>query len=177
MNIFILDLDMEECAKAMVNRHIVKMPTESLQLLSTSHRMLDGNMYTTWNKRGAKMTKYYLNDGREDIIAKDCHHKHPCQIWLQKSPRNYDYLFRLTKVMCKEYTFRYGRVHGVEKRLDDIKSPPRNIGKDPFTLPPQAMDEEYRRNDLVEGYKNYYRKAKKHLAVWKNRPVPAWYNI
>ena len=60
MNIFILDLDMEECAKAMVDRHIVKMPTESLQLLSTSHRMLDGNMYFVIYRKNNKPDMFYL---------------------------------------------------------------------------------------------------------------------
>ena len=35
MNIFILDEDPTECAKLMINKHVVKMPTESMQMLST----------------------------------------------------------------------------------------------------------------------------------------------
>ena len=45
MNIFYLDDDPIQCAKWHVDKHIVKMITEYCQLLSTAHRVLDGQMY------------------------------------------------------------------------------------------------------------------------------------
>ena len=116
MNYFILDEDIRKAAQYHLDKHIVKMPTETMQLLGTAHRMIDGNVYVTWNKRGARMTKYYLNDGRQDIISKCGHHKHPCQIWLQESADNYNWLFEFMLELCKEYTYRYGKTHMVEKK-------------------------------------------------------------
>ena len=42
MNIFYLSEDPLEAAQMMVDRHVVKMILESAQLLSTAHRILDG---------------------------------------------------------------------------------------------------------------------------------------
>ena len=175
MNIFYLDEDFERCVESMVDRHIVKMPTESMQLLSTAHRMLDGNRYTAFNKLGRKMTEYYLNDGREDTIPKCISHKHPCQIWLQKSKDNYFYVLKLTIHMCEEYRYRYGKTHGVTLRLGSLLNPPKNIGNESFSLPPQAMDKKYRHKDTITAYRQYYRDGKKHLAKWKGRTKPVWY--
>ena len=43
MNIFYLSDNPVEAAEWMVDRHVVKMVLESAQLLSTAHRLLDGN--------------------------------------------------------------------------------------------------------------------------------------
>ena len=37
MNIFILDKDIEKCAEAHVDRHVIKMILESAQMLCTVH--------------------------------------------------------------------------------------------------------------------------------------------
>jgi hypothetical protein len=36
------------------------------------------------------------------------------------------------------------------------------------------MPEEYKANDPVIAYRDYYNKAKSHLHSWKNRQVPDW---
>ena len=45
MNIFYLHEDPIQNAKWHVDKHVVKMVTEYAQLLSTAHRVLDGEMY------------------------------------------------------------------------------------------------------------------------------------
>ena len=45
MNIFYLHEDPIQNAKWHIDKHIVKMPIEYAQLMSTAHRMLDGEMY------------------------------------------------------------------------------------------------------------------------------------
>ena len=45
MNIFVLDTDITKCAEYHVDRHCVKMITELNQLMSTTHRLLDGEQY------------------------------------------------------------------------------------------------------------------------------------
>lgn len=47
MNIFYLDTDPTKAAQYMTDRHVVKMILESAQLLSTAHRVLDGQMVET----------------------------------------------------------------------------------------------------------------------------------
>jgi hypothetical protein len=43
------------------------------------------------------------------------------------------------------------------------------------TEPPRAMPDEYKVEDVIESYRNYYIGAKKDFAVWKGREVPYWY--
>ena len=43
MNIFYVDSCPAEAAISLVDKHVVKMILESAQLLSTAHRILDGN--------------------------------------------------------------------------------------------------------------------------------------
>ena len=52
MNIFELHTDPVTCAKMHVDKHVVKMPTEYAQMLSTAHRLLDGQMYEGRTKTG-----------------------------------------------------------------------------------------------------------------------------
>ena len=84
MNIFLLDYDHETCAQYHCDKHVVKMPLESTQMLSTVH----------WrhNAEGP-----YL----------PVHQKHPCTLWAGQTVENYKWLWRLGIALCKEYTFRY----------------------------------------------------------------------
>lgn len=46
MNIFVLNENPEIAAREHCDKHVVKMILESAQMLSTAHRMLDGNEQT-----------------------------------------------------------------------------------------------------------------------------------
>ena len=46
------------------------------------------------------------------------------------------------------------------------------IGLTPFAL---AMPDQYKSNDPMLSYRNYYIHEKKHIASWKNREVPDWF--
>ena len=79
--------------------------------------------------------------------------------------------------LCKEYTYRYGKVHKCQAVIENcIENTP-----DPNTFTyleltefPQAMDDEYKSNDPVLAYRNYYNQAKSHLHSWKDRKKPEW---
>ena len=52
MNIFVLDKDPKQAAQWHVDKHVVKMPLEAAQLLSTAHWYIDGSIVgSTSNKR------------------------------------------------------------------------------------------------------------------------------
>ena len=52
MNIFILDTDPIVAAQLQCDKHVVKMIVESAQMLSTAHRMLDGEETKRPSKSG-----------------------------------------------------------------------------------------------------------------------------
>lgn len=56
MNIFYLDKDPRIAASYHCDKHVVKMVSETAQLLSTTHRLLDGTMYID-DSSGRKVKK------------------------------------------------------------------------------------------------------------------------
>ena len=52
------------------DKHVVKMLVEYAQILSTAHRMVDGEKYIGKSKLGRKVTRYRLPDNLENIVYK-----------------------------------------------------------------------------------------------------------
>lgn len=149
MNIFILDSDPKLIAQYHVDRHVVKMILESLQLLSTTLRL-----------------------SGVDYGYKSCYVNHPCRIWVGNSLDNFLWLKELTKELCQEYTFRYEKIHKGESLLEDMPLPNLlSVGLTPFAL---AMPEEYKADDPIVSYRNYYKYGKKHLHKYTKREMPEW---
>jgi hypothetical protein len=149
MNIFIVDWDHTICAQWHCNKHVVKMPLETTQMLSTVHHR-------------------YSNDGPFLPV----HQKHPCTLWAGQTIENYRWLWRLGIALCKEYTYRYEKTHACERILAMLRCPPVELQARGFTKPAQAMPDEYKHSDTLMAYQNYYIGEKARLGVWHKRPVP-----
>jgi len=180
MNIFYLHPNPKECAKLHNDKHVVKMILEYAQLLSTAHRFLDGTLSIGISNTGRKQTRYVLPNERDNILYKSTHINHPSAVWVRQSRDNYAWLWHLLQAVCGEYTYRYGKVHKVEREglLEQLRFIPAGIAEHPkFTEPTPAMPEEFKvSGNSVRSYINYYVGAKQHLASWKKREKPEWYN-
>ena len=195
MNIFYLDKDPKVCAKMHVDKHCVKMIVEYAQLLSTAHRVLDGIQVVGLSKSGRKQTRYEIkvvglsrsgrtryeiSDNRDGILYSATHINHPSAIWVRQSIPNYIWLAKLLEMLCIEYTYRYGKIHKVESSglMQTLKNIfPKNIPSGKWSEPTPAMPDDVKvENDSISSYRNYYIKNKAHLAKWKNRNVPEWFN-
>lgn len=173
MNIFVLDNDAAESAHMMCDKHVVKMIVESCQLLSTAHHVLDGEeLVVVSDKR-----KYKSYICTKKNICKATMINHPCSIWARENRANYIWLWRHAYALCKEYTYRYGKVHAMEHMLlNELNDPPVNILKDKKTTPfAQAMPDKYRDENAVVAYRRYYINEKAGFAKWKNSQVPEWF--
>lgn len=155
MNIFILDKDVKKCAQYHVDKHVVKMVLETAQLLCGVHHM--------------------TNQVNDHVPYKLSHKNHPCAIWARESLTNYLYLCELGLELCNEYTYRYGKRHKSQDIIEWCLSNKPNIQDKGFTEPAKAMPDEYKVDDVVESYQNYYRGAKKDFATWKMRETPSWF--
>ncbi len=166
MNIFYVDTDPVVAAQSLVDKHVVKMILESAQLLSTAHRVLDGE------KIGKK---WVLPDGRETLIYKATHINHPSAIWCRTSVENYLWLVEHMYGLLSEYRYRYDKKHKCYDVAFHLQSPPYNLKEWAMTPMPCAMDDEYKiSSDPVTNYRNYYNKGKASLHKWKNRQAPDW---
>ena len=149
MNIFILDWNQKTCAQWHCDKHVVKMPLESCQMLSTVYHR-------------------YTNDGP----YKPTHPKHPCTLWAGQTIENYRWLWHLGWELCKEYTYRYEKVHACQRILAILRCPPLGLRARGFTAPAQAMPDEYKNADPVVAYHQYYTNEKARLSAWEKRNSP-----
>jgi len=180
MNIFYLDTDPKICAQQHCDKHVVKMIVEYAQLMSTAHRIIDGNHYFVKSKNNRKVARWKIDDYREDKLYHAVSWNHPSAIWVRESDVHYNWLWQLFKNLCIEYRFRYGgmtdKQHKTSLIQSDLSFLPYNIPRNGWSEPPQAMPEDVKvSGDSITAYQNYYRVYKKRFATWKNREVPAWY--
>ena len=159
MNIFSLDRHPIKAAQMMCDKHVVKMILESAQMLSTAHRVLDGDEYAD-----------------EVGLYKMAHKNHPSTIWVRSSVHNYMWLYVHMTALMDEYTYRYGKHHATERLLQPLKDCPKSIPTIDFTDPPQCMPEHCKGDDTVQSYQTYYILEKSDFATWKRRTVPEWWN-
>ena len=176
MNIFYLNPTTSICATYHVDKHCVKMILEYAQLLSTAHRVLDGNQCICQSKTGRKQTRFVLPAQREHLYYTATHINHPSAVWVRQSSENYMWLVELLSELCGEYTHRYGKVHKCEQTgLVDMlyTNIPKNIPRKSFTEPTPAMPDQYKvpGNSLLS-YHNYYNGDKRRMFSWKKRDVP-----
>jgi len=176
MNIFYLHEDPIQNAKWHIDKHIVKMPIEYAQLMSTAHRLLDGEMYLGKTALGHKIKRWLLHDEREDILYKASHINHPSAIWVRESIENYFQMYKLYMAVLAEFTNRYGKIHGSSKPSIALIRPPSNIPMVKGTQLPQCMPEMCKvKNNPILAYRNYYIVEKNSFASWKNREMPEWF--
>mgnify|MGYP006115844649 CR=1 FL=1 len=150
----------DENVKLHCDKHVVKMILEYAQMLSTAHRVLDGD------------------EKQPELLYKATHKNHPCTKWASANCANYMYLYYLFAKLCEEYTHRYGKIHLTEKKLSTIlATPPENISHArnvSLIDMPQCMPDEYKGINVVGAYRKYYRGEKLQIAKYTKRDTPQW---
>lgn len=183
MNIFYLSDDPVESAQLQCDKHVVKMVTESAQMLSTVHRILDGKLEKRPSVSGKRLTDYWvLPDGREQVLYKAVHVKHPCTVWTAQNDSNYMWHWKHFSALCEEYTYRYERKHKADVELrNSLERLPDRITLGELSPLPLAMGSnpecvDY--NDRVGSYRNFYQtKQKRFKMIWSKREVPEWFRV
>ena len=174
MNIFYLHRNPEKSAKQHCDKHVVKMIIEYAQMLSTAHRMIDGEQYYDLSKNGRRIARWrHPNSNLENVLYKASHQNHPSAVWVRENAIQYQYMYDLFVALCDEYTYRYGRVHMTDDKLREVLN---NI-PDKMTLgewrePPQAMPDDVKAESSIEAYHKYYREYKRPFAKSTNRDIP-----
>jgi hypothetical protein len=183
MNIFILDKHPVKAAQLQCDKHIPKMVVESAQMLSTAHRMLDGEIDKRPSKSGKTYVKYWkLPDYREDILYKAVHTSHPCTVWTMNTNTNYLWHYEHFTALCDEYTYRYGKVHATDNLLrEPLSVMPTNIEygeMTPFALAMKSNPECMFPDTPVKSYRMFYQtKQKRFKMVWAKREIPNWFKV
>ena len=182
MNIFKLDDDPVISAQEQCDKHVVKMPTESAQMLSTAHRILDGYTEKRLSVSGKSMITYWVHpdSNMEETLYKAVHHKHPSTLWTMESNNNYNWHYTHFCALCDEYEYRYGKKHGADLRLREVlATPPRNIEVGRLTKMALAMksNPECMFEDDVKSLRAFYQtKQDRFKMIWSKRNVPEWFS-
>ena len=100
MNIFVTDSCPIQSARNLPDKHIVKMPLETCQMLSI--------IYSDWYYGVGKL---YKSDGTPYRTSHGAFRNHPCTQWAAANQYNLAWLIRHGYALCDEYTQRYGKVH------------------------------------------------------------------
>jgi hypothetical protein len=151
MNIFVLHNNPKIAAQMHNDKHVVKMILETAQLLCTS---------------------IIVNGG--EAPYKCTHVNHPSAIWARESKANYLWLVKLGLFLCKEYTFRYNKVHKSKAVIEYCLKNMPNFEKKEMTDFALAMPDQYKLGSAVESYRAYYLGEKMPISNWTKRDKPDW---
>ena len=110
MNIFVVDKDPIVSARLLPDRHVTKMIVESAQMLSI-----------VFSKHYWDCGTVARKDGTPFLTEKGAFKKHPCTIWAAESPSNCAWLIQHAMGLLEEFNLRYGKLHGLNKSLFDVK--------------------------------------------------------
>lgn len=183
MNIFALDSDPRFAARYHFDKHVIKMVTEYAQLLSTAHRICDGEPGTIVREEQTRNYEHALPEDKNHIPLVS-HVNHPCAIWARDNTANYMWLFDLYRFVAREYSIRYSgseeaeRQHAAFSRYHEaLSEPPENCRelkrRRPFVV---CVPDEFKRNEAVQSYRSYYKYGKKpSLHEWRVRGIPYWW--
>lgn len=159
MNIFFLDNDEQLNAQWHCDKHVVKMPLEATQMVSTCFRI------------------HYMGD-LPWWFYKISYKNHPMSIWVRTSIQNCMYACRYGIELCHEYSYRYNKTHACEEILKYalLHVDGLDIIKEAFTEPPRCMPKQYCiGSTVVHDYRAYYRSKQDTIIMkWKNRKKPYW---
>ena len=194
MNIFALSKCPHESARQMLNYHIVKMPTETCQMLHTNI------VYMQFvNAHGKEPTLRELkafHKASKSKLMKPSMLNHPSTIWARQSFDNFMWLFEHGLALCEEHKIRYpkedekGNIieHGSYHRLLQCNSHTDLVidfqfNEDSLTPVSIAMDDRYRIKNtfddewefVIQSYRHYYLEGKWDIAEWKNNRRPDWF--
>ena len=144
MNIFVTDADPNKSASCLPDKHIVKMPLETCQMLS-----IVGS--AKWGHDFGQLPKL---DGTPYKTDKGAFRNHPCTIWAQS---HWTWLINHGLGLCYEYTHRYGKTHSCQSTIEYANTIFPHTDDFPTTFT-RAMPDEYKLDtsiDTFTAYKNY----------------------
>lgn len=193
MNVFYLDDCPIEAANQLSYRHIVKMISESAQMVSTRVRLEYGtpesNIYVKTVRKGRvrlvrKKVWYSLpcdtfvyKFGMKILTSKRVfaitHQNHPSNVWIRDNNSHEDWVMLNAYRMCELYSSVKGTQHASEAFLDACLSYPTSNKNKPFVQAPACVDDDLKMLAIVGGtpvaYKQYMNRK---YNEWLSRDKP-----
>ena len=143
MNIFVTDPSPVASAQVLPDKHIVKMPLETCQMLSIVASDKWGHGFGTLPKL----------DGTPYKTEKGAFRNHPCTVWAQD---NYTWFILHGLALCYEYTHRYGKKHSGQSTIAHCTQifPPKDHDPKSFAF---AGPDEFKYDTSIDTFTAYKR--------------------
>jgi hypothetical protein len=153
MNIFVVHRNPVIAAQSLCDKHVVKMPLETAQILST-----------------------VLHKLGHEAPYRATHQQHPCIIWAGATRSDYQWLLEHGVALCDEYAARYGKTHASKVCIDECTQHADLVPEGELLSFAQVMPDQYKGDDAVEAYRRYYIGDKARFATWKSpAKTPEWW--
>jgi hypothetical protein len=165
MNIFAVHEDPRMAALELPDKLVPKMIVESAQMLSTAHRVLDGD-------EKADMLHLY----------KKAYENHPSTIWVRQDAMNYWWLWMHALTLCQEYRWRFTNEanspgttkHKTETVIHALQDLPLNIPANketnrevlqdlPLCMPDQYKEGNNHTSYTVDSYQQFVTQDKPYM--------------
>ncbi len=163
MNIFVTDHCPIQSARNLPDKHIVKMPLETCQMLAI--------IYSDWYYGVGKL---YKKDGTPYATARGAFRNHPCTQWAADNEYHLAWLIRHGYALCTEYALRYDKEHTCFNVIEQAEriyhkcfDEPLSVASNKVAYFTRAMPDYIKYNDrisTIEAYK-YYLNTKPWLAT------------
>lgn len=156
MNVFWLDENPRLAARYHCDEHVSKLLLEAAQVLCTAARE---------------------NGLDADFLYAPTHIDHPVTRWASESRANWLRLREHAEALNREFIERYDKDgdHASWTVIERINPDAIEFPDEEQTPRPQAMPEEYRReDDPVTAYRAYYAGEKASWATWAHTEIPPW---
>ena len=173
MNIFFLHKFPSKAAEYLCDKHIPKMLLESCQMLSTAVQQHKKNL--PWPLPFYRHHPVWKN---VDNLYKEAYPNHPMTKWVGLNHGNFKWTLENAIFIEQEYYKRFNKYHKSRRIITLIfqNNYMDCIPEGDFTDPPQCMPDQYKDNDYVTAYRNYYKGEKEYFAKWeKGRQQPEWW--
>ena len=148
MNIFVTDPSPTLSARVLPDKHIVKMPLETCQMLSI----------VCSKKWGHGYGELHRINGEPYKTEKGAFRNHPCTIWANASLENTWWLLAHGLALCNEYSWRYGKIHSCEKTLEEAT---KIIPSAPYPYKPKSFTfggpDEFKYDTSIDTFTAYKR--------------------
>lgn len=172
MNLFACDQSPVEAAKALPDKHVVKMCIENAQMLAVA----------LGDKHGLGWGEIRKKDGT--FYSQRAHYNHPSTKWVRASHANLAWAVVHGLALCAEYTHRYGKIHAsVIAHLDAKRLFHKNAGSlkiwREVSAFARAMPEEIKTDATISDIEAYrkYLVLHKPWAAWKSEHrKPRWWD-
>lgn len=180
MNIFAVNENPETAARELCNQHVVKMPTESAQILCDGLYVLNG---ITSKKQFAStpidIIRGIFKDFPRATPYSPANPNNQLVRWAISGKGNWEWLLTHGIELCNEHGRRYSGSHKARLVLDWLKengTPSIPDGSTPFHLTmEQTIIDKFGKN-AHEAYRQFYCYYK-HFATWPEGKQPSWFSI